>query len=107
MDICHECRNNVYSLIFLPNLRVYYIIFEKFQEGFSKGDDETTQRLQSLSVTRWTARGRAAKVLLDTIETLMKVLLDIHNDASINRLARSDVKKMENGLELFPHQRIG
>ena len=37
----------------------------------------------------------------------MKVLLDIHNDASINRLARSEAKKMGNGLELFPHQRIG
>ena len=92
MQICHD----LYAFIGVSPKRI--LIFEKFQEEISKGDDETTQKLQCLSVTRWTARGRAAKVILDTRETLVKVLLDIHNYASVNGLARSKAKKLEKGL---------
>ena len=49
-------------------------------------------------MTRWTARGSAAKVILDTRETLVKVLLDIHNYTSANGLARSKAKKLEKDL---------
>ena len=95
MQICRD----MYAFIGISLKRI--LIFEKFQEEFSKGDDETTQRLQSLSVTRWTARGRAAKVKLDTRETLMQVLLDIDNYTSVNGLARLNGKKLEKDLRRF------
>ena len=95
MQICHD----LYAFIDISPKRI--LIFEKIQEKFSKGGDETTQRLQSLSVTRWTTRGRTAKVSFDIRETLMKVLLDIHNDTSGNRLARSKAKQLEKDLRRF------
>ena len=57
MQTCHD----LYTLIGISPKRI--LILEKFHKEYSEGSNVTAQRLQDLSVTRWTARGKAAKVI--------------------------------------------
>ena len=95
MQTCYD----LYALIGISPKRI--LIFEKFQEEYSEGGHVTAQMLQGLSVTLWTARGKAAKVILDSREALAKVLIDLQKGTSVNPLARSKAKKLEKDLRSF------
>ena len=42
-----------------------FLLFEELQSNQGGNGNTKTQRLQSLSVTRWTTRGRAVKIIIE------------------------------------------
>ena len=77
------------------------MLFEELQTVKDDNTNTKTQRLQNLSVTRWTTRGRAAKIIVDKRLALLEVLQKLKEDKSVTEMVKAKAKKMRKDLSSF------
>ena len=91
LDLCQ----NLYAFVGAYPKRV--LLFENIQkdiENETQSDNYDILRLQSLSVTRWTTRAKAAHVLLERLSELNQVLASLQ----IDKASTADVRAKAKGL---------
>ena len=77
------------------------LLFEELQSDQEDSSNIKAQRLQSLSVTRWTTRGKAAKIIVEKRLALLQVLEELNDNKAVTEVAKAKSRKLKKDFSYF------
>ena len=107
-DVIAKCSLLAHATLLCEDLYVLagvspkrILLFEDLQSHQEDNSNTKAQRLQSLSVTRWTTRGKAAKIIIEKRLALLQVLEELNNDKAVTEVAKAKSRKLKKDLSCF------